>query len=88
LRRYNVNMSWGFYLGAIGFFTVVLGVFYAVAWSVLLQVIENYHRYYQKADLQWTGSKSRFPKHRIRLSVLVPGAVFSAWLLVHFVIMP
>ena len=52
--------SWQFYLAALGFFTLLLGVFYAVAWSVLLGVYENYLRYYQKSELQWTGPKSRF----------------------------
>ncbi len=82
------HMSWGFYLGAVAFFTLVFGVFYAVAWSVVLQILENYNRYYQKSPLQWTGGDSHFPKRRIRLSFLVPGAVLSAWLVVHFVIMP
>ena len=81
-------MSWGLYLAAIAFFSVVFGVFYAVAWSVILQVLENYHRYYQKADLQWTGPDSRFPKRKIRLSLLLPAAVLSAWLVVQFVIQP
>lgn len=81
-------MTWGLYCGGVAFFTVVFGVFYAVVWSVLLQVVENYHRYYQKADLQWTGSESRFPHRKIRLSILVPGAMLSAWLVVHFIAAP
>jgi hypothetical protein len=78
-------MSWALYLGGIAFFTVVFGVFYAVAWSILLQVRENYYRYYQKADLQWTGRDSRFPHSRPRPLLLIPAAVVSAWLVVHWV---
>ena len=78
--------SWGFYLGAVGFFTLLLGVFYAVAWSVLLQIHENYLRYYQKSDLQWTGAESRFPRKRVRPLWVLAAAFVSAWILVHFAI--
>lgn len=81
-------MSWYFYLGSVLFFTLVFGVFYAVAWSVLLQIQENYHRYYQKANLQWTGSDSRFPRKRIRVGCLLPVAFLSGWIVVHFIIAP
>jgi hypothetical protein len=79
--------SWGFYLGTVAFFTLLLGVFYAVAWSVVLQVHENYLRYYQKSELQWTGADSRFPRKRIRLGWVLFAAFVSAWILVHFFIM-
>lgn len=79
-------MDWRFYVGSWVFFSILLGIFYAVAWSVLLQIRENYLRYYQKADLQWTGRGSRFPKRRIRLLPLFLGAIGTAWILVHFVI--
>ena len=79
-------MSWAFYLGSVAFFTLLLGVFYAVAWSVLLQVRENYYRYYQRAPLQWTGSESRFPTRRVRPLRVLLAAFLSAWSLVHFVI--
>ena len=81
-------MSSQLYWGSIAFFTVVFGVLYAVAWSILLGVYENYLRYYQKADLQWTGRASQFPKPRIRLSLLAGAALLSAWLVVHFIIQP
>ena len=81
-------MDWRFYLGAWAFFSILLGVFYAVAWSVLLQIRENYYRYFQKADLQWTGPESRFPRKRIRVVPLVVVAIASAWLVVHLVIRP
>lgn len=81
-------MSWTFYVGSVAFFSVVFGVFYAVAWSVLLGVYENYLRYYQKADLQWTGSDSRFPKPRVKLGWIILAGLMSAWVVVHFIILP
>ena len=76
------------YLGSIAFFTVVLGVFYAIAWSVLLGVYENYQRYYQKAELQWTGSNSPVGRKRIKSGRLIFLAFLSAWIVVHFVVVP
>ena len=87
-RPYNLTVSWGMYLGSIAFFTVVLGVFYAIAWSVLLGIYENYQRYYQKADLQWTGSKSRVGRKRISFSRLIVLAFVTAWIVVHFIVFP
>ena len=76
------------YLGSIAFFTVALGVFYAIAWSVLLGVYENYQRYYQKADLQWTGSNSQVGRKRMKPTRLVVLAFLSAWIVVQFVVVP
>jgi hypothetical protein len=76
------------YLGMVAFLTLLLSVFYAVAYSVFLGIYENYLRYYQKAELQWTGTASRFPRKRIRISLLIPFAFLSAWIIVQFVIMP
>ena len=81
-------MAWGTYLGSIAFFTIVLGVFYAIAWSVLLGVYENYQRYYQKAELQWTGPNSQVGRKRIKPTRLIVLAFLSAWIVVHFVILP
>lgn len=81
-------MSWGAYLGSIAFFTVLLGVFYAVAWSILLGVYENYQRYYQKADLQWTGSRSSVGRRRVPFGRLAVTAFLSAWLIVQFIVLP
>ncbi len=78
----------GFYYGLVAFFTIVFTVFYAIAYSVLKGIAENYRRYYQKADLQWTGPGGvRVRKGRRRLLVLLLlGSVSTAWLVVHFVI--
>lgn len=81
-------MSWSFYVTSIAFFTLLLGVFLAVAYSVLMGIYDNYRRYYQKADLQWTGPDSRFEKKRTPLFKLIALAFLLAWLIVHFLVAP
>lgn len=78
-------MTWELYLGGWVFFTVLFAVFLSVAWSVLLQVRENYYRYVQKADLQWTGNGSRFPRFRLPTWKLLAAAVLCAWALVEYI---
>lgn len=81
-------MSWAFYLGLIVFFTIIFAVFYAIACSVLLGIRDNYLRYYQKAELQWT---SPVPEQRNRAGpwkLLAPLSLVTAWIVVHFVIQP
>ncbi len=76
------------FYGLVAFFAVVFTVFYAVAYSVLKGIAENYRRYYQKADLQWTGPRGA-PVRKTRRWLLVPlliGSVSTAWLVVRFVI--
>ena len=68
------------------FFTVVFGVFYAVAFSVLLGIRDNYYRYAQKERLQWTGPRGQAPPPRLALWKLGVAAVLSAWLVVRFII--
>ncbi len=69
------------------FFTVVFLVFYAVAYSTILGIRDNYYRYAQKSSLQWTG-----PEQRVRKPGLIRGfwlliaAVASAWVVVQKVI--
>lgn len=77
-----------FQLVAIIFFTVLLAVFYAIAYSVLAGILENYTRYYQKADLQWTGpTGARAKKNRLlNLIILVVVSIASAWLIVRFIV--
>lgn len=81
-------MSWSFYLSLIAFFTIVFGVFYAIAYSVLRGVRDNYRRYYQKADLQWTDPGRRAVRRVPRLSILVALSAGTAWAVVHFLIQP
>lgn len=81
-------MSWSFYGLSIAFFTALIAVFLSVAWSVLLQIRENYHLHFQKSDLQWTGQRERFPRGRINPFAVLAVALVIAWLLVQFVIQP
>ncbi len=79
-------MSWTLYVGAIGFFTVLVGVFLMVAYSVLLGVYDNYLRYYQKAELQWTGTGRRSVRKSVPFFRLILLAFLLAWFIVHFVV--
>jgi hypothetical protein len=80
--------SWSFYLGLIAFFTVVFGVLFLLTYSALAGVAENYRRYYQKADLQWTGpSRGKTSRRRGLVPLLVGLALLTSWLVVHFVIL-
>lgn len=81
-------MSWQFYVGTVAFFTLLVTVFLAVAYSILMGVYDNYRRYYQKADLQWTGTKSRFRRKKTPFFKLILLAFFLAWLIVNFLISP
>lgn len=82
------SASPGFYYGLVAFFTVVFIVFYAVAYSVLRGVVQNYRTYYQKADLQWTGPRGRRRKAGgWWLVILFVGSILTAWLVVRFVIL-
>ena len=81
-------MSWPFYVSTVVFFTLLLGVFLAVAHSVLMGVRDNYLRYYQKANLQWTGSEARLKRGRTPFFKLILLAFLFAWLVVHFLISP
>jgi hypothetical protein len=55
---------------------------------VLSEVAANYRRYYQKADLQWTGPAAQ-PRHRSlrRLGLTALLGLVTAWLVVRFVIL-
>ncbi len=78
-----------FHVFAIVFFTVLLAVFYAVAYSVIAGILQNYTRYYQKADLQWTGPADG-PKRKNRvlnLIILVAVSFASAWVIVKFLVL-
>ena len=62
----------------LAFFTLVFAVFYAVAWAALLNIRDNYKRYYQKSELQWTGPQSRVRRSRLRPLWIVLAALVSA----------
>ena len=80
-------MSWTFYVSLVLFLTVVLTVFSIVAYSVGLGIRDNYRRYYQKAELQWTEpGQKRSP--RLNFWWFVATALTTAWLVVEFIIKP
>ncbi len=80
-------MSWTFYAGLVFFLAVVFTVFSTVAYSVGLGIRDNYRRYYQKAELQWTepGHKDR---SRLNFRWFVGTAFAAAWLVVEFIVKP
>ncbi len=81
-------MSWGFYLGLIAFFTIVLTVFSAVTYSTILRIRDSYDRYYHREQLQGEvpGRKRKWPVSS--LGWLIVLAAIIAWLVVEFVIKP
>ncbi len=74
-------------LGLFVFFAFVFTVLYAVTYAVILGVRENYLRYAQKADLQWTGSESKRPPKRISVPLILALAILTSWLVVEFLIL-
>lgn len=79
-------MSSGWYWGGVLFFTIVFLVFLSIAYSVVLGIVENYYRYYQKADQQWTGRESRFQSLPVRVGWLLLVSFLTAWAVVHLVV--
>lgn len=68
------------------FFSVLFGVFYVLAYSVLMGVRDNYYRYAQKERLQWTGAGEGKRSPRPALWKFLLAAIGTAWLVVHFII--
>ncbi|MBI4446380.1 MAG: hypothetical protein HY645_10775 [Acidobacteria bacterium] len=73
--------------GLLILFGLIFTVFYAVAISVILGIRENYLRYYQKADLQWTGPRPGKRFQPVRWFWLVLAGGISSWLTVHWIIL-
>lgn len=74
-------------LGLLGFFTVVFSVFYSVAYAIFLGIRENYYRYAQKADLQWTGASKKRALRPLSIPAVLALAVLTAWIVVEFLIL-
>ena len=74
-------------LGLVVFFTVVFTVFYSVAYAIFLGIRENYYRYAQKADLQWTGARKKRAFRPLSLPAGLALAVLTSWIVVEFVIL-
>ncbi len=81
-------MSWGFYLGLIAFFTIVLTVFSAVTYSAILRIWDSHDRYYHKDRLQAEAvdRKRKWPVSRLGWLIIMAAVI--AWVLVEFVIKP
>jgi len=76
--------EWGLFV----FFAIVFAVFYTIAFSVWQTIRENYYRYAQKADLQWTGPRSKTPRRRLSWVWLLAFSLLTSWVVVRFVILP
>ena len=69
------------------FLTVVFLVFFAVVYSTILGIRDNYYRYAQKTSLQWTG-----PGRRVKRPIVIRGfwllvaALVSAGVVVNWII--
>ncbi len=81
-------MSWGFYLGLIAFFTIVLTVFSAVTYSSILRIWDSYDRYYHGEQLQGKALNRKRKWPVSRLGWLIVLAAIIAWVVVEFVIKP
>ncbi len=69
------------------FLTVIFLVFFAVAYSTILGIRDNYYRYAQKASLQWTGPGKRVKKPTVIKGIwLLLAALISAGAVVNWVI--
>lgn len=77
-------MSWAVYLGLILLLTLAFAFVYALAYSVVLGIRDNYLRYYQKAELQWTGPRQSLMR-KVPLAWLIGFALISAWIVVEYV---
>lgn len=74
-------------LGLVVFFTVVFTVFYWVAYAIFLGIRENYYRYAQKADLQWTGISKKKAFRPLSIPAVLALAFLTAWIVVQFLIL-
>ena len=81
-------MSWVFYLGLAVFLAIVFTIFLLVAHSVILGIRDNYLRYYQKAELQWTGPVTRPARRAARFWLYFILSLAASLLIVEFVIKP
>ncbi len=66
-------------------FFAMLGAFYWIAASVLINLRDNYRRHYQKSRLQWTGPDSEVRRGRLGLLWIILAAALSAAFLVRYV---
>lgn len=81
-----IGISWEWYLGLISFFTLVFTVFFAISFSVLMGVRDNYYRHYQKAELQWTNPDQEKTEKKVHWKALLTLSFVTSWIVVHFLI--
>ncbi len=81
-------MLWGFFLGLIAFFTIVLTVFSAVTYSTILRIRDSYDRYYHREELQGEvpDRKRKWPVSSLGWLIILAAVI--AWVVVEFVIKP
>ncbi len=81
-------MSWGFFLGLIAFFTIVLTVFSAVTYSTILRIRDSYDRYYHREELQGEvpDRKRKWPVSSLGWLIILAAVI--AWVVVEIVIKP
>jgi len=82
-------MSWEMYLAMTGFLTLMLAVFYIVAWAVLGKV-EWQIREGRAGCGNESGETGRqdLLRRRLPLWKALSLALVSAWLIVHFIVKP
>lgn len=80
-------MPWLVYLASVVLLTLILTVVYALLTALLFGLHENYRRYWQRAELQWTGPDSRALKQRpLPMRIIFVLALASALAVVHLLL--
>ncbi len=80
-------MTWKMYLFMVAFLTAMLAVFFIVAWSVLVNVVQQY-RWSRRtaADEDDSGIIKGPVIRKLPLWKALPLALASAWIIVHFIV--
>jgi hypothetical protein len=80
-------MTWKMYLFMLAFLTVMLTVFFIVAWSVLVNVAQQYRGSRGRLfDEDEPGIAKNAVIRRLPLWKALPLALATAWIIVHFIV--
>lgn len=80
-------MTWKMYLFMLAFLTVMLTVFFIVAWSVLVNVAQQYRRSRGRlVDVDAPGITRAAVIRKLPLWKALPPALVAAWIIVHFIV--
>lgn len=80
-------MTWKMYLFMFAFLTVMLTVFFIVAWSVLVNVVQQYRRSRGRlVDVDAPGITKEPVIRKLPLWKALPLALAVAWIIVHFIV--